>query len=101
MITTGGNIVELGQTSGVAIRTDDSGSPAGRMWLEYCNGQVLKVFLNNQGDVKPLQPQLSVAVDLKELFTGEDIVIGYSAGTWSLADNQDIMSWVFRQTCGI
>jgi hypothetical protein len=66
------------------------------MWVDY-NGETMRVFVNNQGDLKPVDAQLEIAVDLTDFWDGRDVIVGYTAGTFSQADNQDILSWSIEQ----
>lgn len=63
--------VELGETDRIDINTDDSGSPAGRMWVDYSN-QLLQIYLNNAGDTIPASAQLELDIDLTTLFSGHN-----------------------------
>ena len=78
---------EIAESSGVAIRTDDSGSPAGKLWVEYCDDKIIRVFLNNSGETKPAEALFSAPIDLEGLFTGQSVTIGYTAATGALTDS--------------
>lgn len=90
---------EIAEFTSADIRTNSDGTP-GRMWVEYCSG-ILKVYLNKDGDTKPASPAVNIGYDLDNIFgpTITDLFAGYTAGTGSFADNHDIMSWSFAQTC--
>lgn len=94
-----GNFSELAETTGVAIRTAEDGSTSGRMWVEYCSDQILRMFINNEGNTKPATPQLEVFVDLADFFDGTSVNVGYTGSKWFEADNHDITSWTFEQSC--
>jgi hypothetical protein len=85
----------LDETEPLAIRSGVDGIP-GRMWVDYCSG-LLQVFINTNGDEKPATPQASTALDLNEYFEGNDVVVGYTSGTWGAGDNHDILDWTFVQ----
>ena len=89
-------MTELAETEEVPIRSDASGNP-GRMWVDYCNG-IMQVFINTAGDEKPAEPQASASVSLADHFTGNDVVVGYTSGTWSQADYHDIFDWEMVQS---
>ena len=90
---------EIAESSGVAIRTDESGSPAGKLWVEYCEDKIMRVFLNNSGDAKPAAELFSAPVDLDGLFSGPSVTIGYTAATGGQKDFHDITSWSFSEQC--
>ena len=79
------------------IRSDASGTP-GRMWVDYCNDYVIKVYINPSNNTKPDIPNAVATVDLNDFFVGNEVVVGYTAGTWAQADYQDILDWTFIQT---
>ena len=95
-----GVLTELDETQDIPIRTDDSGAVEGRMWVDYCNGE-LQISINNQGDVRSPAPQAtSTDFDLTSFFSqGNSVFVGYTASIAGEADNQDIMNWEFQQGC--
>ncbi len=93
-IDSDGVVTELIESSSINIRTDDSGTPAGRIWVEYCN-DIIRVSLNSAGDEKPPDPQLVYKFDLTSLFNGRDVFVGLTASSWDEGDYHDIMSWTF------
>jgi hypothetical protein len=104
-----GNIQqELGETSGVAIRTSDTGFPEGKIYIDYnCanDNKVMTIYLDNEyqeGDPKPSQPVLEFTVDLANFFTnrGRFFTAGFTGAiNGQKADNADITSWVFSSEC--
>ena len=93
-----GTRTELAETDVMNIRTDDLGTQSGRMWVDYCDDEVLRVYVNTTGSTKPLEPQAQSLLSLREFFDGNDVVVGYTAGTWAQADYQDILDWQFIQS---
>lgn len=97
-----GNFGELGQTDNVEIRTSETGSPGGRMWVEYCNG-VLSVYLDNnydlaEGGAKPSEPELTISTDLSAILEPtQQVYVGYTSGKFGQADYHDILFWEFEQ----
>ena len=97
-----GSFTEIAQTTGdLMIRTSETGSPSGRMWVDYCAG-VLSVYLSTSHvegvfvDAKPSQPLLSANVDLRSSVNVEqELYVGYTSGKFGQADFHDIMSWDF------
>jgi hypothetical protein len=100
-VSADGTIGEIAESSGVDIRTDRSGSPAGKLWVEYCQDKMIRIFLNNQGDVKPAQELFSAFVDLDSIFTSQSVTLGYTAATGGQKDFHDITSWSFKEQCEI
>ncbi|KAL7561515.1 hypothetical protein ACA910_015700 [Epithemia clementina (nom. ined.)] len=77
-----------------------TGLTPGRMWVHYCANGTLTIFLNNLGDAKPAAPVMTKQVNLKDLFVGQNVFLGYTAATSSQkTDNQDITSWQFTEDC--
>ncbi|CAB9525543.1 L-type lectin-domain containing receptor kinase [Seminavis robusta] len=94
-----GTLTELAQTLNIPIRTDDAGATSGRMWVDYCDGQTLQVYLNNAGDVKPAAPSLEAPFDMNSIFSGQNFVTGYGVATGLEADFHDITSWELVESC--
>eukprot|EP00567_Pseudictyota_dubia_P013531 CAMPEP_0197449108 /NCGR_PEP_ID=MMETSP1175-20131217/20139_1 /TAXON_ID=1003142 /ORGANISM="Triceratium dubium, Strain CCMP147" /LENGTH=1253 /DNA_ID=CAMNT_0042981119 /DNA_START=687 /DNA_END=4448 /DNA_ORIENTATION=+ len=105
-IDSSGNTVELGEADNVAIRTAEDGSASGHLWIENCGEKKVSVFVNNTGHTKPSLPQLEIPFDFgaffKNTFTkGNDVYVGFTSSTYYEADNHDIMSWSFGQSCSL
>ncbi|CAB9525406.1 expressed unknown protein [Seminavis robusta] len=94
-----GALTELAEAPSVPILTDEAGTTSGRMWVDYCDGRVLKVYINNAGDTKPSIPQAEVTFDMDSIFSGQNFVSGYGAATGFFADYHEITSWDLSQTC--
>eukprot|EP00977_Amphora_coffeiformis_P014524 scaffold4079_cov167-Amphora_coffeaeformis.AAC.20 len=92
-----GNMLELAESGLLPIRTSADGSTTGRIWIEYCNDKVLRVYLNSNGNKKPSSPQLFAYVDFNDLFSDDTVFVGFTAGTFSLGDNHDILDWTVTQ----
>jgi len=95
-----GTMHELAETAPLVIRTTDFGAPSGRMWVDYCSDEMLRVYINPTGDEKPAEAQVVVPFELSTIFQGNDVVVGYTAGTWAQADYQDILDWKMTQLVG-
>ena len=72
-----GALTELAEER-VTLRTDDSGT-TGTMWVDYCDDQTLKVYVDHEGGTKPTTPEVEVAFDMDTIFSGQDFVTGFSA----------------------
>ncbi len=71
-------------------------------WIDY-NGVTnqLDVRLSDGVDVRPLNPQLSVNVNLNDstiLGSAPNVYAGFTSGTGGAWDNHDILSWGFNDT---
>jgi hypothetical protein len=98
MVNEDGSITELAETGLIPLRTSEDGLTPGRIWVEYCDDQVLRVYLNAGGDEKPLFPSTFATVDLDALFQDNAVFAGFTAGTYALADNHDILDWTMTQS---
>ena len=93
-----GVVSELTETLGIPIRTQ--GTTSGRMWVDYCGGQQLEIYVNNTGDEKPSSPQTTALIDLDSFFgNNSSVTVGYTAGIFDEGDFHDITSWNFAQYC--
>jgi hypothetical protein len=91
-----GRITEIAESTGIDIRTDKEGNP-GKLWVDYCDDQVFRVYINTQGDEKPAQELLSSKVDLDNLFDGDSVTVGFTAAVGGQGDYHDITSWSFTE----
>ena len=92
-----GTMVELAETGLLPLRTSSDGLSSGRIWIEYCDDQILRVYLNGQGDDKPLFPAAFVQIDLENFFVNETAYLGFVAGTAALGDNHDVLDLTMSQ----
>ena len=67
----------------------------GRVWITYCSNQTLTVYLDPQGLEK--HHVLTETVDLSSIFDGDQVYIGFSAGTGGATDFHDVTSFQFSE----
>jgi len=96
-VSTDGTRTEIAESNGIDIRTDSSGSPVGKLWVDYGDDQVIHVYINNKGTTKPEHALLSGSVDLNNLFEGQSVTLGYTAAVGGQGDFHDITSWSFGE----
>lgn len=96
------SVDETGVASSVAqtptevdMLTDPFQVTSGRVWIEYCAGGILTVYLNNDGDEKPVTPVLTTTVQDLPFVADETVYVGFSAGTGTLAAIHDVTTWTF------
>ncbi|XP_010541356.1 PREDICTED: probable L-type lectin-domain containing receptor kinase I.6 [Tarenaya hassleriana] len=70
-----------------------SGDPV-QVWVDY-DGTVLNVSLAPLKVQKPIQPLLSRAINLSEIFPDRRVFVGFSASTGSLISYQYVLGWSF------
>lgn len=84
----------LGEVGPLFLRTGGDGARHGRLWVDYHEDEVIRVYLDSSGnEIKPSEPQLAVPFSLKGLFDGNTVFIGFTAATWSYDDNHDVLDW--------
>jgi hypothetical protein len=69
-------------------------------WIDY-NGTTgeLDIRLSDGVDIRPTDPQLSEIIDLDSyLGASPDVYAGFTSGTGSAYDNNDVLSWQFNDT---
>ena len=91
-----GNPDSLAETPATDFRTDDSGTPSGRVWIDY-DGSTINVFINKTGDSKPGSPTMTAPFNLSDLFSETNVVLGFTAGTGGQDDNHDFIDWFFTE----
>src|SRR5262249_29589623 len=62
-------------------------------WIDY-DGTNLEVRANQTG-VRPDDPLLSFAIDIPTTIGQDDAFVGFTAGTGSAFENQDIITWTY------
>jgi hypothetical protein len=64
------------------------------MWIDYDGS--LRIYVESTGgEDKPVTPLLTVSLDLKQLFSGKDVFVGFTSGTYMEGDHHDIVSFSF------
>ena len=90
-IDTNGNVASV-ITSSPGARLDD-----GNLWYAWVDydGTTLDVRAN-QTTVRPVLPNLSLAIDLPSVIGTTSAYVGFTAGTGAAYGNHDIVSWEYR-----
>jgi legume-like lectin family protein/PEP-CTERM motif-containing protein len=92
-IDTNGNIASI-ITAPVSPDFDNGQIWTG--WVDY-DGTTLEVRTNTTG-IRPLLPNLALAINIPALLGGTTAYVGFTAGTGAAFANHDILNWTYSDT---
>ena len=101
-IDSNGNRTKLDDRKDIPIRNaDDNGTVTGRIWIDYCDGELEVRIHKNEASIRPDMPQASSSFNLTSVLNGgSSVFLGYTASSFDeAAGSQDILSWTFEQGC--
>jgi hypothetical protein len=89
-IDTNGSVFSLAQ---IPVAPNFDNGALWTAWIDY-DGTNLEVRTNTTG-VRPVAPNLSLALNIPALLGGSTAFVGFSAGTGADFANHDILSWTY------
>lgn len=92
-----GSLEELAQSGPLQIRNTEAGA-ASRIWIDYCPGGSLRVYLSDDSSEKPLEAAAVASVSLQDIFTGNEVVMGFGSGVASFSDYHEILDWTVSES---
>ena len=67
-------------------------------WVDYDGGtQVMNIFLS-ETNTKPGSPTLSQRVPLSQIFSGNDLFLGFTGATGGARESHELINWTFDTT---